>query len=99
VIQSVAQASLAGVVVKIGDISAVTDADRILTLPELPAAGVALIIQPGQQVNGVVYPSIAEPLPLLLGHEVYQNLRNDIDRLIYLPAIDITNAKTIHWIF
>jgi RHS repeat-associated protein len=97
VIQSVAQASLAGVVVRIGDISAVTDADGAftLTLPELPAAGVALIIQPGQQVNGVVYPSIAEPLPLLLGHEVYQNLRNVIDRPIYLPAIDITNAQTI----
>jgi Domain of unknown function (DUF4114)/Bacterial Ig-like domain len=97
VIQSVAQASLAGVVVKIGDVSAVTDADGAftLTLPELPAAGVALIIQPGQQVNGVVYPSIAEPLPLLLGHEVYQSLRNVIDRPIYLPAIDITNAQTI----
>jgi RHS repeat-associated protein len=97
VIQSVAQASLAGVVVRIGDVSGVTDADGAftLTLPELPAAGVALVIQPGQQVNGVVYPSIAEPLPLLLGHEVYQSLRNVIDRPIYLPAIDISNAQTI----
>jgi RHS repeat-associated protein len=97
VIQNVAQKSLAGVVVKIGNISAVTDADGAftLTLPELPSADAALIIQPGQQVDGVVYPSIAEKLPLLLGHDVYQSLRNVIDRPIYLPAIDITNAKTI----
>jgi RHS repeat-associated protein len=97
VIQSVAQQPLAGVVVRVGAISGVTDADGAftLTLPDNLLTGAALIIQPGQRVDNIVYPSIAEGLPLLLGHDVYQSLRNVIDRPIYLPAIDITNAKTI----
>jgi hypothetical protein len=97
VIQSVAQQPLAGVVVRIGAISGVTDAAGTftLTLPDDLLTGAALIIQPGQRVDSIVYPSITEGLPLLLGHAVYQNLRNVIDRPIYLPAIDITNAKTI----
>ncbi|MFM6723630.1 MAG: hypothetical protein ACKPJF_04105, partial [Dolichospermum sp.] len=61
----------------------------------VPPQGKALIIEPGQQVNNVVYPSIAEPLHLLLGHDVYANVKNVIDRPIYLPPIDIENAQTI----
>ncbi|MBD2268152.1 hypothetical protein H6F62_04975 [Anabaena sp. FACHB-1391] len=83
--------------VKIGDISTTTNADGsfILTLNQVPSADAALIIEPGQQVNNIVYPSIAEKLPLLLGHDVYTNVKNIIDRPIYLPPIDISNAQTI----
>ena len=44
----------------------------------------------------MVYPSIAEKLPLLLGHDVYANVKNVIDRPIFLPPIDISNAQTIN---
>ncbi|BAY73413.1 hypothetical protein NIES23_62410 (plasmid) [Trichormus variabilis NIES-23] len=98
VIQNIAQEPLAGVKVKIGDLSTTTAADGSfnLTLTEPPSNDAALIIEPGQQVNNVVYPSIAEKLPLVLGHDVYANVKNIIDRPIYLPPIDIANAKTIN---
>ena len=53
VIQNVGQQPLAGVKVKIGDISTTTNADGsfILTLNQVPSADAALIIEPGQQVN------------------------------------------------
>lgn len=94
VIQNTDQKALAGVKVKIGDISTTTNADGSFILT-IPLQGTALIIEPGQQVNNVVYPSIAEPLHLLLGHDVYANVKNVIDRPIYLPPIDIDNAQTI----
>ena len=98
VIQNTAQKALSGVVVKIGDVSATTSADGsfTLTLAGVPSADAALIIQPGQQVDNIVYPSIAEKLPLLLGHDVYANVKNVIDRPIFLPPIDISNAQTIN---
>ncbi|WP_353928958.1 Ig-like domain-containing protein [Okeanomitos corallinicola TIOX110] len=97
VIQNTDQEPLAGVRVKIGEISATTNADGsfILTLISPPDADAALIIEPGQQVDDIVYPSIAEKLPLVLGHDVYENVNNVIDRPIYLPPIDIENAQTI----
>ncbi len=97
VIQNTEQQPLAGVVVRIDNLSSTTatDGSFTLTLTEPPSEGAALIIEPGQQVNGVVYPSIAEKLPLLLEHDVYLNVKNVIDRPIYLPPIDISNAKTI----
>ena len=98
VIQNTDQKALSGVVVKIGDVSATTSADGsfTLTLAGVPSADAALIIQPGQQVDNIVYPSIAEKLPLLLGHDVYANVKNVIDRPIFLPPIDISNAQTIN---
>lgn len=42
------------------------------------------------------YPFVAEPLPLLLGHNVYEGVNNVISRPIYLPAIDVNNGKTIN---
>lgn len=98
VIQNTDQKALSGVVVKIGDVSATTSADGsfTLTLAGVPSADAALIIQPSQQVDNIVYPSIAEKLPLLLGHDVYANVKNVIDRPIFLPPIDISNAQTIN---
>ncbi len=98
VIKNTDGVGLQGVVVAIGNFSVTTSSDGsfIVTLPEAPPNGTALIIQPGQELNGVVYPSIAEPLPLLLGHDVYGNVANIIDRPIYLPAIDVANAQTIN---
>ena len=42
------------------------------------------------------YPFIAEKLPLVLGHNVYQGVNNVITRPIYLPALDLDNAVTIN---
>lgn len=45
--------------------------------------------------SGVEYPFVAEPLPLLLGHGVYEGYNNVIERPIYLPKLDTANAVTI----
>ncbi|WP_217385551.1 Ig-like domain-containing protein [Dolichospermum sp. UHCC 0259] len=95
VIQNTDQQPLAGVKVKIGDISTTTAADGSFTLTLTEPSSNPLMIEPGQQVDNLVYPSIAEPLHLLLGHDVYANVKNVIDRPIYLPPIDISNAQTI----
>lgn len=48
------------------------------------------------EVEGSVYPSIAEPLPLLLMRdEVFPGFDNVIDRPIFLPELDLANAVTI----
>ncbi len=47
------------------------------------------------QGSDSAYPFVAEKLPLLLGHDLYVGYDNQIDRPIYLPALDIDNAVVI----
>lgn len=108
VIKNTNQEPLAGVLVGLGDIRAVTKADgsfeiQRLELPSLAAVGLPDIVPPntlqiyGDGITGEDnYPYIAEKLPLLLGHEAYPNVNNVISRPIYLPALDTANGKTIN---
>jgi RHS repeat-associated protein len=100
VIQNTNQQPLANVVVKLGDLQAVTATDgsfeiQQLQSPQLAAPNTLKIY--GDSITGPSsYPFIAEKLPLLLGHEVYSNVKNVISRPIYLPPLDIANGKTIN---
>ena len=108
IIKNTNQEPLAGVLVGLGDIRAVTKADgsfeiQRLELPSLAAVGLPDIVPPntlqiyGDGITGEDnYPYIAEKLPLLLGHEAYPNVNNVISRPIYLPPIDVANSKTIN---
>ncbi|TAF68987.1 MAG: hypothetical protein EAZ59_09855, partial [Oscillatoriales cyanobacterium] len=99
---------LAGVLVGLGDLRAITAADgsfEILRLefPGLAELGLPELVPPntlqiyGDGISGEDnYPYIAEKLPLLLGHEVYSNVNNVISRPIYLPPLDTANGKNIN---
>ena len=96
VIENVEQEPLVGVVIELGDLTAVTDeigAFTIEALGELPSD--TLKIRGEGIVGDDVYPFIAEKLPLVLGHDVYDGVNNVIDRPIYLPALDVANGQTI----
>ena len=57
--------------------------------------GDTLIVHGEAFAGPEVYPFIAEKMPLLLGHDAYENVNNMIERPIYLPALDIANGMTI----
>jgi YD repeat-containing protein len=52
----------------------------------------------GQRIQGggITYPFIAEKMGLLLGHDIYRGVNNQIDRPIYLPTIDVTTGTTVN---
>jgi RHS repeat-associated protein len=92
------QAGLANVLVELGGYQAVTDSNGkfTITLPD-GVAGDTLKIY-GQRIQGgtVTYPFIAEKMNLLLGHEVYSGVNNQLDRPIYLPKIDVSTGTTVN---
>ncbi len=45
--------------------------------------------------SGIVYPFVAEKLPLVLGHDVYPGAKNVIGRPIYLPVLDVAGGTMI----
>ena len=97
-ILKVNSAPLVGVNVEIGSATGLTDNDGrfLLDLGHGPLATDTIRIR-GEQLSGSsVFPFIAEKLPLVLGHDVYQDVNNVIDRPIYLPELDIANGKTIN---
>ncbi len=97
VIENTQEEPLAGVMVEVGSISATTDENGTFTL-EFPdgLTGDTLRIEPGQEIDGEVYPSIAEKLPLLFEQDVFDGVNNVITRPIFLPALDIDNAEVIN---
>ena len=90
------QAPLAGVVVGVDGWETTTDAmgNFTIALPYLPPDN-TLKVYGNRLTGGDVYPFIAEKLPLVLEHEVYQGVNNVISRPIYLPPLDIANGVTI----
>jgi YD repeat-containing protein len=98
VIANTNQAGIAGVLVEFAGQQATTDAaGKFELVVPAGAAGDTLKIY-GQRIQGgsVTYPFIAEKMPLLLGHDVYQGVNNAIDRPIYLPTIDLSTGTTIN---
>ena len=96
VIQNVDQEPLVGVGVEIGDLTTLTDASGAFTLEtdgDLPSDTLKVR---GETIGGEdIYPFIAEKLPLVLGHEVFANMNNVIERPIYLPVLDVANGQPI----
>ena len=96
VIENVEQEPLAGVPIELGDLQTVTAADGSFTIEtDQPLTADTLIIR-GEEIGGeLVYPYIAEKLPLVLGQEVFAGFNNVIDRPIYLPALDVESGQVI----
>ena len=96
VIENVEQQPLAGVVIELGDLSTVTNADGSFTIEtDQPLTDDTLKVR-GEGIEGdQVYPFIAEKLPLVLGQEVYEGYSNVIERPIYLPALDVESGAII----
>ena len=96
VILNTEEEPLAGVVVEIGNVQAVTGTDGTFLLEVDGEFSSDTLIIHGEGIEGdEVYPFIAEKLPLMYGHETYVGVNNVIDRPIYLPALDVDNGQTI----
>ena len=89
---------LAGMQVEIGGVQGLTMPDGSFTLD----LGTGPIVSDTIKIRGelfsgpLVYPFIAEKLPLVLEHDVFAGLNNVIERPIFLPALDLANGKTIN---
>ena len=96
VIQNTNQAPLAGVLIEIAGRQTLTAPDGSFELEFNAALPDNTLKVFGDRVHGdVVYPFIAEKLPLVLEHDVYNGVNNVISRPIYLPPIDLANAHII----
>ena len=90
-------AALVGMRVEIGSVQGLTMSDGTFTLDlgRGPVVSDTIKIRGDLLTGSVVYPFIAEKLSLVLEHEVMARVNNVIDRPIYLPELDIANAKQI----
>ena len=89
--------ALVGMRVEIGSVQGLTMSDGTFTLDlgRGPVVSDTIKIRGDLLTGSVVYPFIAEKLSLVLEHEVMARVNNVIDRPIYLPELDIANAKQI----
>jgi RHS repeat-associated protein len=97
-IADTSQAGLAGVLVELAGYQATTDSSGKFTivLPDSSAGDTLKVYGQRIQGGGVTYPFIAEKMPLLLGHDIYRGVNNQIDRPIYLPTIDVSTGTTVN---
>ncbi len=87
---------LAGIPVELGGDSTTTESDGTFELTVSSGSTAdALLIRGEAHVGEVVYPFIAEKIPLLLGRDLYRGSANVIGRPIYLPALDVAGGQTI----
>ena len=96
VIQNTDQAALAGVVIELGGVQTTTDASGYFQLEfdgELPSD--TLKVRAELLGGDDAYPFIAEKLPLVLEHDVYEGVNNVISRPIYLPVLDMENGVNV----
>jgi RHS repeat-associated protein len=89
---------LIGMRVEIGGTQVVTGADGEFTLN----LGMGAPVSETMRIRGdlfagdATYPFIAERLPLMLGHEVFVGVDNEIVRPIYLPQLDVAGGTTVN---
>ncbi|MCA9166628.1 MAG: hypothetical protein KDB23_03115, partial [Planctomycetales bacterium] len=89
---------LGGVTVALGPLSTATGADGSFVFDvgsASPLPGNKLEVHGTELPGPEAFPFIAEPLHLLLDHEVFPGKKNVITRPVYLPALDMANAVTI----
>ncbi|EMI16227.1 SxtP, partial [Rhodopirellula maiorica SM1] len=87
---------LVGVPIELGSTTTTTNDQGEFTLDTaVNFDGDALIVR-GEAITGPnVYPYIAEKLPLVLDHPIYEGFSNVIPRPIFLPALDVAGGSTI----
>jgi RHS repeat-associated protein len=98
IIADVNQAGLANVLVELAGAQATTDSSGRFTiiLPDTSAGDTLKVNGQRIQGGGITYPFIAEKMGLLLGHDLYRGVNNQIDRPIYLPTIDVSTGTTVN---
>jgi YD repeat-containing protein len=94
VVQNTDQMPLAGILVDVDGSQAVTDVNGRFTVTVTSLTTGTLRVM-GGMTTGSLYPSIPEKLPLMLEHEVYIGVNNDIARPIYLPEIDYASGQIV----
>jgi YD repeat-containing protein len=94
VVQNTDQMPLAGILVDVDGSQAVTDAQGRFTVTVALLKTSTLRIM-GGMTTGSDYPSIVEKLPLMLEHDVYVGVNNDIARPIYLPKLDYAGGQIV----
>jgi RHS repeat-associated protein len=96
VIENTDQEALAGVVIELGGLQTTTDANGYFQLEvdgELPSD--TLKVRAELLSGDDAYPFIAEKLPLVLEHDVYEGVNNIINRPIYLPVLDTASGVNV----
>lgn len=97
VIQNTSKQPLAGVLIELGNLQTVTNALGSFTIETTGALPSDTLKVHGEMVGeNLVYPFIAEKLPLLLGQPVYEGFNNVVGRPIYLPPLDVDNAQQVN---
>jgi hypothetical protein len=96
VIQNTNLEPLVGILVELGGQQAVTDVNGqfVLAIP-LGSTNDTLRVNGQQLANGITYPFVAESIPLLLGRNLEQGVNNQINRPIFLPAIDVSSGTQV----
>ncbi|AFY71927.1 RHS repeat-associated core domain protein (plasmid) [Thalassoporum mexicanum PCC 7367] len=90
--------ALAGLPIELGGIQTITDSNGEFTIEvsgPLPSDTLRVLGQDFDDGSGDEYPFIAEKLELVLEHDPYIGFNNIIDRPIYLPVLDTSNAVPI----
>lgn len=87
---------LAGIPVELGGVEVLTASDGSFELSFVGGVPNDALKVHGEAFGGPeVYPFVAEKLPLLFGHDAYDNINNVVARPIYLPALDVANGVPI----
>jgi Bacterial Ig-like domain len=88
---------LVGILVELGGQQATTDVNGqfVLTIPAGSTSSDTLRVNGQQLANGITYPFVAESIPLLLGRALDQGVNNQINRPIFLPAIDVSSGTQV----
>ena len=88
---------LQGMMIELGGVQGVTDTEGMFTLDagSGPLVSDTLRIRGDTFTGSNTYPFIAEKLPLVLEHEVFEGSLNTIHRPIYLPKLDVAGGTTI----
>ncbi len=89
---------LASVQVEIGSIQVLTNrnGEFLLDLGQGPITSETIRVRGDLFSSLSSYPFIAEKLPFMMGHPVYQGYNNILHRPIYLPKLDVANGTTIN---
>ncbi|MEM7602188.1 MAG: cadherin-like domain-containing protein, partial [Verrucomicrobiota bacterium] len=88
--------AISGITISLDGDEAITDADGRFVITVSDEIGDDTLRVLAGDASDSVFPSIAEPLPLLLFRDdVFEGVNNIIDRPIFLPELDLANATPI----
>jgi YD repeat-containing protein len=98
VVEATTGAVLPGVTITVDSVQVTTGSDGsfLVDFPANPPASSDRLAVKGITFSGQTYPSVAEVLSLLLGHNVYDGVNNVISRPIFLPALNLAQGAMVN---